>query len=103
LAGPEEPADGGCVVAKGEDAFGGLGVDIKADEPDVDNHCQEFKQVVNQIRSEDWTGGGDSETPRLSRQEIPSEAEGAGVGPADAGGLADDDLVEGDAVVCDSE
>jgi hypothetical protein len=90
----EEPANRGRVVAKGEDTLMRILAGF-ALEPHVDDHPEKFKEVIDFGASKNGACRGDPNAPGPAVEAVTANAERAGVGPADAGWIPDDDQVHG--------
>ena len=100
VGGAVEPADGRSAVTERQDTDLVVRLAVEALKPDVDDHSNEFKKVVDFAVSVQDAEVGDRESPRPSRgQEEAADSERARVGPVEPVGLASHHQVHGDARV----
>ena len=68
--------------------------------PDVDNHAEEFEEVVDQVGSEYEAEGWDADAPGPTGERVSANSEGAGVGPDQVRGATGGDPVHQYSGVC---
>jgi hypothetical protein len=96
LAQLEEPVNGRGVVANCKDIFGER-MRFQANEPNVDDHANELKEVVDNIRAKYEAEWWDLNAPTTSGEGVATNAEWVGIAPGNLGGLPSGDVVQGDA------